>query len=170
MINNNNKYMRGYILKIKKTTLLRLSFIINMLLFVILTILSIVIFNLPNMWFFSFCIFLGSHLIIKSFLFSLDSACYFGILLFCIGAFYALCISQNIMIMYPVFISMSFTCSSFFTFFIYDQQFQFFLSLSLFFVTVAILLFIIKLISIWFFLAIILIIVLLLLSKFLTLK
>lgn len=162
--------MRGYIFKIKKTTLLRLSFIINMLMYILATVLSVVIFDMPNMWFFGFCLFLGLHLIIKSCLFALDSACYFGSLLFCIGLFYILSICVNVTNMYPVFLSLSFTCASFFTFYFYNEEFQFFLSLSLFFVTIDILLFIINLFSFWFFLAIILIIMLLLISKYLTIR
>ena len=166
----NNNIMNGRLFKIKKTTLLRLSFIINMLFFITSTILSLTVFKLPDLWFFSFCLFIGIHLIIKGGLFYLDSACYFGFTLFFCGLFYIQNIILNILYVYPAFVILSFAIASLFTFYLFKESYHFFLALSLLFVSIATLVYIINLISIWIFLAIISVVVLLLIGRYLLIK
>ncbi len=162
--------MNGRFLKIKKTTLLKLSFIINIILFIFSNIVFNIFYYIPNIWFYSFCFFIGNYLLIKSILFKLDSACYFGILLFLLGTFYLLVFFNNTLVFYPIYICLAFLCASFFTFYFYKQSFQFFLAISLFFVMMGALLYMLNLISLLFFLAILCVIVLLLLVRYLTLK
>ena len=161
--------MKGRFLKIKKTTLLRLSFIFNIFLMILFTSLFMYKNIVPDIWFYFFILFLGVHLLVKSFLFNLDSACYFGSILFSLGIFYIICIRYEIIYFYPVFILFSFSIGSFFCFYFFNQKFQLFLAISLFFVSITLFLFLNNLISIYFFLAIIVLCVLSLLSNYLML-
>ena len=162
--------MKGRLFSIKKTTILRSSFILLFLLYIVIFILSLTIVKIPNLWFFAFCFFVGLQLMIKSFLFKLDSSCYFGVTLFLVGIFYFHSIYFNIVNFYSVFIELSFSISSFVVYVIFKQPFQFFISLSLFFVAIITLIFILNLISLWIFLAFILVIVLLLVCSYFMIK
>ena len=162
--------MKGRVLNIKKTTILRLSFILSIILFVSASVLGGVFLEDKNTWFFFFCFFVGCHLLIKSALFHLDSSCLFGHVLFYIGIFYFYCIWFDIIKFLPVFILLSFAVGCFFTHCIFDRPFQLFLSFSIFFVDIGLLLLIINLISFWIFLAIIVFSVLLLVVRFFTIK
>ena len=161
--------MRGRIFTIKKTTILRLSFIINLLLFVASSLISFFVIKNYNLWFFMFCLFIGLHLIIRSFLFKFDSSCYFGFLLLFVGIFYLYCLFFNLS-MYPLFILLSFSIASYLTAFFYKQNFHYFLSISLILVDIGLLLYMINIITIWIFLAIILAVVILLICRYFTLK
>lgn len=162
--------MRGRILTIKKTTILRLSFILNILFFVASSIISFLVIKNNDLWFFMFCIFIGTHLIIKGILFKFDSSCYFGSLLLAIGLMYIYCLCLNILNFYPVFLVISFSLSSFLTGFFFKQQFHYYLSFSLYFLSLDLLFYMINLISIWIFLAILAVIVVLLVCKYFTIK
>ena len=161
--------MRGRIFTIKKTTILRLSFIINLLLFVASSVISFFVIKNYNLWFFMFCLFIGLHLIIRSFLFKFDSSCYFGFLLLFVGIFYLYCLLLNLA-MYPLFILLSFSIASYLTAFFYKQSFHYFLSISLILVDIGLLLYMINIITIWIFLAIMLAVVILLICRYFTLK
>lgn len=162
--------MRGRILSIKKTTILKLSFVLNLLLFVVMSILSFVVIKNNDLWFFMFCIFIGLHLIIKSMLFKFDSSCYFGSLLLSIGLMYVYCILLNITNFYPTFLIMSFAFASFITGFFFKQTFHYLLFFSLIFVSLDLLFYSINFISIWIFLAILSLIVILLICKYLIIR
>lgn len=162
--------MRSYFLSIKKSNWLLISILLNSFLFIVGSVIAFVVFNNFNAWFFIFCINVGCHLIFKSCLFKFDSGCYFGTILLLIGVFYFYCSIINILYMYIVFVLLSFCVASFVTFYFYKQPFHLFLSLSLLFVTIGLLLFIIKFISLWFFLAIIAVSVILLILKFCLLR
>lgn len=159
--------MRGRIFKIKKTTLLKLSFCINLLFYIIFTILSFICINIPNLWFFGFCFFIGVYLIIRSILFALDSSCYFGILLLCIGLFNYYSSLFDIINFGVVFVVLSFSIASLFTYYFFNQTFHLFLSISIYFVALDVFVFILNLISIWIFLAILSIVVISLISRYL---
>lgn len=162
--------MKGRLFTIKKTTLLRLSFIINILLFITSSLIDFLVIKNYNLWFFVFCIFIGLHLLIRSFLFKFDSSCYFGFLLLFVGGFYLYCLLLKLVEFYPVFLIISFSLASYFTAFIYKQNFQYYLSFSLIFVALGLVLYLINLISILIFVAIILAVVLLLVCRYFTLK
>ncbi len=162
--------MKGRIFTIKKTTILKLSFIFNVLLFITSSLISFLVIKNYNLCFFMFCIFIGLHLLIRSFLFRFDSSCYFGFLLLFIGGFYLYCLLLNLQEFYSVFLLMSFSLASYLTAFFYQQNFQYYLSFSLIFVSIDLFLYLLNIISILIFLAIILLIVVLLLCRYLTLK
>ena len=162
--------MRSTIVGIKKTTLLRLSFILAFLSYTVSVILSLTIFKIDNLWFFSFCFFVGFVLITKAFLFHLDSSCFFGTVLFFVGFFYFYCMFFGIYFVYPVFLILAFSIASFITFDIFYQPFQLILALSLFFTSLATFIFILKIISLKIFLAILFAIVLLLICGIFVIK
>lgn len=162
--------MLGRLSSIKKSYWLFFSAIINILLFLSGSIFCYIFFDLYNAWFFIFCICVGCQLIIKSLLFHYDSSCYMGTVLFLVGIFYFYSIILNLYYLYPVFILLSFSMASLITFYFYKQPYHFILALSLFFVTLALLFFLINKISIYIFLAILLLSVILLIVKYFTLK
>lgn len=162
--------MQGRFLTIKKSSWLALSLILNATFFIVSSFLSIFLLHQYDYWFFFFCFFVGLHLIFKCLMFRFDSCCYFGTLLFFIGFFYFYCSFFEISRFYSVFILFSFCIASYITSFFYYQPFQFFLSISLFFVSIGLILYIINYISLLFFLAFLVLGVLILLMKFLTLK
>lgn len=159
--------MRGRILSIKKTTILKLSFVINILLFLVSSVLSFVLVKNYDLWFFAFCIFIGLHLIIKSCLFKFDSSCYFGTMLLTVGLFYVYCSMLSIINFYPVFITLSMSLASFFTAFFYKQNFHYYISFALYLLSIFLLFFMINYISLWIFLAILACLVLLLVGRYL---
>ena len=145
--------MQGRLFSIKKTTILRLSFIINFILYFSSLVFSFTILKVDNLWFFSFCVFMGLELLIKSALFKHDSSCYFGISLFFIGFFYFYCYFLQILNIYIVFLLISFSFASFSTYSLFRQPFQLYGSLSLFFASISTFIYIINVISFSIFLA-----------------
>ena len=154
--------MQGRIFSIKKTTILRLSFIINLILYFTSLVLSFTILNIKDLWFFSFCCFIGIQLLVKSILFRHDSSCFFGIILFLIGFFYFYCFYLGIFQFYIVFMLSSFSISSFTTYYFFNQPFQFAVGLSLFFASISTFIFILNIITLLIFLALLMVNVLLL--------
>lgn len=159
--------MRGRILRVKKSAWLIISFVCNLIAFLAFSLVSVLMLKDIDAVFFLFCFFTGIHQIVKGFMFKLDSSCYLGHILFFIGCFYFLCLGLSIKWVYPVFIVLAFAFSSFIVGVMFREPFQLFLSLSLLFVGISLLLFLMKLISIWIFVAIILLSMLLLFIRFL---
>lgn len=162
--------MRGRILGMKKTTILKLSFILSGLLFVGLSTLSFIQNGLNNDYFFFFCLCAGAHLGLKSALFRLDSSCFLGSVLFFVGGFYFYCLFFDILFIFPSFVLLAFCVAFFITHCFFGRKNQFFLAFILLFVAIFTFLFQIKSISLAFFLALMGIIVLLLVVRFLTIK
>ena len=158
--------MKGKILSIKKTTISKLSFIINSVIYLVVTLLSFLIFDIDNFWFFSFLIILGFHLIIKSLLFHLDSYCYFGTTLFIAGLLYLYCYFLKIINFYYIFVIISFSISSFICGYIFEQYFHYIISFSIFFIDIFCFLYALNLISIWIFLAILVLNMLILIGSY----
>lgn len=161
--------MTGRFLNVKKSTWLMMSLIFNLMVFAGLSIFFAVKFKDFNNAFFFFCIATGFHQVFKSMLFKFDSSCYFGILLLLIGVFYLLLKYLLVLWLYPSFIVFAFAIASFITGCFYKEPFQLFLSLSLFFVSIGLLLFLLKIISIWIFVAILVASVLILIIRFFSL-
>lgn len=169
VVYRNNTNMKGRIFSIKKSTWLMISLILNIVIFLTLSIFSIVIDADYDNIFFLFCLGTGIHQIVKGVLFKFDSSCYLGISLLLVGFFYFFSKMIGILWLYPVFILLSFSFSSFSIGYFFKQPYHFFLSISLFFVCLGLLLFLFKIISVWFFVAILVCCVLLLIVRFLTL-
>ena len=147
--------MKGRIFGIKKTTVLKLSFVVTSTIFLLCSALSERLLSIPNLWFYSFLIATGIYLIIKSALFRLDSACFFGSLLLIMGVSYLYCYFLKILNFYSVFVLLSFSLASLFSGYFFKQNFQYLLSFSLFFIAIFCFLFLLNIISLWIFLAII---------------
>lgn len=162
--------MKGRILGIKKTTVLRLSFILSMGLFLLLSTLSFVVMGANNDYVFYFCVFAGFHQLVKSGLFHLDSAFLFGGQMFFVGFFYFYCNWFNIMFIYPTFAVLAFSISFFFCHCFFKRENQFFLAIIFLLASIFTFIFQAKLISLAIFLALMGISVLLLIVRFLTLK
>ena len=162
--------MKGRVLGIKKTTILRLSFILSIGLFSLLSTISFVFKGLNNDYFFYFCFFAGFHQLIKSWLFHLDSAFLFGSQMFFVGLFYFYCNWFDIVFIYPTFIVFALAIAFFLCHCFFKRENQFFLAMLLFFVSFFTFIFQINLISLAIFLALLGIIVLSLVVKFLTIK
>jgi len=144
--------MKGRVLSIKKTTILRLSFIVNFLLFLLLSFLSI--YNgQKDYFFFIFCVLLGGHLLIKSVLFKLDSSCFFGCVLFFLGCFYFYCQAFALELFFIVFLLIAFSTSCLFTHTFFEGSILLPIAISTYFASIFTFLFIIKSISLIFFLA-----------------
>ena len=120
--------MQGRIFGIKKSTWLKISGGINLSLLVFFILFSIFFIKNYYLWFFFLCIFTGLHSLIKSFLFKLDSACYFGFLLFLIGVAGFFAYYFNLDFKYFYFLS-AVGVASILTFFFTHQKFQFFFGL-----------------------------------------
>lgn len=147
--------MRGRIFHIKKTTILSVSFWLAILLSITAIVLSMVLFQNFNIWFYFFSLFCGIYLSIKSALFGLDSSCYFGSLLTLVGAFGILIDILHLFEIQSVYFLLSFSFASFTTYCFYSQKFQLYIAIALFFVTTAWFLCKINLLSIWIFIAIV---------------
>ena len=162
--------MRGRVLNIKKTTLLMLSFILQTLLFLCLSTITIFVWKQENLYLFVFMLCVGIHLIFKSLLFRLDSACYFGIVLFCLGIFYFYCFYLKILPFYVVFVLISLAIASLVCGMFFSQPLHYTFVVFCIFLVIGVLLFLIKNISLIVFLAIVVVSVLLLVVRILSFK
>lgn len=162
--------MKGRILGIKKTTVLRLSFVLSMTLFVLLSGLALYFKGLCDDYFFYFCVFAGMHQIVKGGLFYLDSAFLFGCQMFFVGFFFFYTAWFDISFVFVSFILLSFALSFFLTHIFFKRENQLFLAILFVFASFFTFIFQMKLISLAIFLALLGIIVLLLVVRFLTLK
>lgn len=128
--------MTGRFLGIKKSIILRWLAVLFILLFAVLVYCSISVFEKPEIWFFSFCLCLGLFEIAKSFMFNLDSAFYFGILLTFLGVAGYVFTFTNTQHYVSVFILSTFALASLFTYSVTEQRFHLIIAFSLFFVAI----------------------------------
>ena len=148
--------MRGRIFGIKKTTILRCSFIFAWILSFLGIALSVWLFHDEQLWFFFFTFFQGFHLLLKGAFFNLDSSSYFGLSLVFVGISGIVTrFVQNIQPFVIALYFLSFGLSSFIIGIKFKQKYQIILSFLLFFVATNFALFKLKLFSLPIFLAII---------------
>ncbi len=159
--------MRGRILNIKKSSILRCSFLLTWLLIIGEILLSTLLLKNNYLWFYGLCLFLGLHLLLKSTLFHLDSCCYFGFLLFFIGISGILANFTPLGHIFLTLITFAFGLASILTYLFFDQQFHFFIAIILFFVAIGVFFSQIGLIPFWISLAILAVGVLLFILKYL---
>lgn len=146
--------MRGRVFGIKKTDILKCTFFIALISTIVFTVLSCVLIKNYYCWFYGFCLMFGLHFLIKSWLFRLDSCCYYGSLLFFIGLSGILMLFTFLATYFVSMLIFSFFMASFLTFIFFRQYFHAFLSFFLFFAGVSQVLYEIKLIPFWISLAI----------------
>ncbi len=129
-----NKAMKGRFAGIKKTYLLRGAASFAFVLFVVGTILSVSLFKIPSLWFFSFCVAIGYFELAKGMLFKLDSSFYLGTLTFLIGVSGFAFLTTNTVDYSPFYISAAFIISSIAAFVVCKQRFHLIFAYSTFFV------------------------------------
>lgn len=148
--------MRGRIFGIKKTTILKCSFILFWILSFAGIALSIWLFHDEKLWFFFFTLFQGLYLALKGSFFNLDSALYFGLSLVFVGiSGIIVTFVQDVQPFAFSFYFFSFALASFFIGIKFKQKYQIILAFLLFFVTADIILFKLKVFPLPIFLAII---------------
>lgn len=117
--------MRGRIFGIKKSTILKISGWANLSLIIFFVLFSIFVLKNDFLWFFFFSFFVGVHLLTKSALFGLDSACFLGFLLLFVGVAGFCSYYFDLPFKYFYFLS-SLGLASIFTFFFFGQRYQLF--------------------------------------------
>ena len=116
-------FMEGRIFGVKKINILRASCIVNFSFFVTSIFLSIFVLKVPKYWFDFFMIFVGMYLLTKSYLYKMDSNCYLGFLLLFLGA---LLFTNTYFNLDYVFIAivLSFAVASILTYLFFKQKFH----------------------------------------------
>lgn len=148
--------MQGRIFGIKKSYILIGLLVLLSSIFLATTLLTILVFNLYYLWFFIFCLCCGLYQFAKGILFKFDSCFYFGVLLLFVGGigFYVTFSGENYF--QSVYYILAFASASYFTFVFFNQKFQLYIAILLYFATLFWFLAKIKIISIPIFLALIL--------------
>jgi len=144
--------VKGYFLGIKKSIVLRISAIVNIIIALFFIIFTSLYFKIYDIWFFIFSICTGNYFILKSILFLSDASCYLGSLLFSIGIIGLLIKFLNLnnsMVLY--FLCVSFTSLIVCIFF--KQSFHMFLTITFLLESAFLLLFLQKIINLTIFLA-----------------
>ena len=126
--------MYGRILGIKKTLFLRGFAVFATLCFVALCLLSVYVFKIPDLWFYGFCLCLGSFEILKSMLFKLDSSFYLGTLVEGIGVVGFIFCFLHTPHLAPFYILLAFISASLLTSLFCGQRFHLIIAFSLSFV------------------------------------
>lgn len=145
--------MEGRVFKIKKSILLIVSAFLFFSAFITLTLISIFVWKIADLWFYSFCLCLGIYELIKSNFFRLDSSLYIGTLLVFIGAFgYVFWFTKTISFA-PLYILSAFASASIITFFKTGQKFHLIFAYSIIFVAIFVFLLLKSLISLHIFIA-----------------
>lgn len=147
--------MRGRIVGVKKTKILKFVLITHLLLFLTAILINILIIpNYPAFWFFAFSFFVGTYEVLKSRLFKLDSGFYLGSLLTLIGISGFIFLFTNTTEYVCEYLLTDFILASFLTYLVCGQKFHLVIMYSLFFALVFTLLFTFSYISLPIFIAI----------------
>lgn len=123
--------MTGRIFRIKKSTIMKAFALLFFLCFLGFIFLSYFVFKKPDLWFYSFCLFLGLFQILKSKLFKYDSSFYLGTLLNGIGISGFVYIFTNTIDFAVFYILLSFVLASVLTYIFCGQRFHLIIAYSL---------------------------------------
>lgn len=126
--------MNGRFLGAKKSIILRVTAIIMFFLFIALTLLCVLLFKIPELWFFSFCFCISIYQIEKGFLFNIDNSHYIGVLLLTISITGYLAYFLKATLYLAVLIPACFCAASLSTYFKFKQKFHLILAFSISFV------------------------------------
>lgn len=147
--------MRGRIVGVKKTKILKFVLITYLLLFLTAILINILLIpNYPAFWFFAFSFLVGTYEVMKSRLFKLDSGFYLGSLVTLIGISGFIFLFTNTTEYICEYLLTDFMLASLLTFLICGQKFHLVIVYSLFFALVFTLLFTFSYISLPIFIAI----------------
>lgn len=143
--NGQNRYVRGRILKIKKSTLLKASFGLASILFIFSSIFFIFFSRYQDFWFYCFLLEAGFCVFLRGLFLKIDSSYFLGLLMFFVGAMYFYTFFVNISHVFPSFLPLSFALASLLTYACFQNKlhaksfvFFVFLSLSIFFFQISI--------------------------------
>ena len=139
--------MTGRFLGIKKSTILKASALFFFWAFLAFLFVSIFYLKSPEIWFFGFCLFVGSFELVKSFLFRFDTSLYLGLLLFSIGVFGFVFTYTNTSQYAGFYVALAFIFASTLTYFFTGQRFHLIFAFSTIFVSLYSLLYVKNLIS-----------------------
>lgn len=128
--------MKGRIFGIKKSTILKLTAILFVAGFFAYLFTCIFYLKSPILWFFGFCLFVGSFELFKSLLFKYDSCLYIGSLLIFIGTAGIVSIYTNTTQYAPYFVLLSFCLASIFTYVFTGQRYHLVIAFSIYFVCI----------------------------------
>ena len=123
--------MEGRVFGMKKSIVLLAVAISMFFCFITMLFLSIFLFKIPSLWFFSFCACVGLYELTKSFLFRIDSSLYLGSLLTSIAFVGFFCLFSSNMTYFPVLIPACFCFSSITVFLFFKQRFHLILAFSI---------------------------------------
>ncbi len=116
--------MNGNFLGIKKTLILKVSALLFSWAFLAFLFICIFLLKNPILWFFGFCLFLGTFEIIKSLMFKLDSSLYIGTLTTSIGTAGFIFIYTNTSNFAGYYIALCFIIASIITYIFCKQKFH----------------------------------------------
>ena len=116
--------MNGNFLGIKKTLILTVSALLFSWAFLAFLFICIFLLKNPILWFFGFCLFLGTFEIIKSLMFKLDSSLYIGTLTTSIGTAGFIFIYTNTSNFAGYYIALCFIIASIITYIFCKQKFH----------------------------------------------
>lgn len=126
--------MRGRIGNIKKSHILNAILTSFSLVYLVFIILNIVMFSeYKTIWFYAFCVLAGLYEIVKSRFFKLDSAFYFGSVIFLVGISGFLYTLTPTIQFLSVYLLSAFALASLLTFIVCGQKFHLIIFYSLFF-------------------------------------
>lgn len=145
--------MRGRIFGIKKSYILLSLLVFVCAVFLSTSLVSIFVFNLYYLWFFIFCLCCGVFQLVKGILFRFDSCFYFGVLLLLVGGIGFYTTFSGDVYFQSVYYILAFAIASYFTYVFFNQKFQLYLSILLYFADLIWLFVKIKFISLGIFLA-----------------
>ena len=132
----NINYMRGRILGVKKTYILRFLIVALFLLFTIFVFLNIFVIPYRTLWFYAFSFLLGIYEVSKSRLFKLDSGFYLGSLLIFIGISGFVFTLTKTDSYWCLYLLADFFIASFLTFLVCGQYFHLIFDFSLLFIII----------------------------------
>ena len=126
--------MRGRIGNIKKSKILNVTLISFLILFIAFIPINIIVLNeYKTLWFYAFSTLVGLYEIIKSRFFKLDSAFYFGAVIFLIGISGFIFTFTNTFEFLNVYLLSDFALASLLSFMVCGQKFHLIILYSLFF-------------------------------------
>ena len=146
--------MQVRIFGVKKSLILTSLFVVLCAGFISTSLLTILLYKNYYLWFFIFCLSCGFYQLAKGVMFRFDSALYFGILLLSIGGVGFYTIFSGNGRFQSVFYILSFASASYFTYLAFNQKFQLFLAILIYFACIMWLLVKINIFSVEIFVAI----------------
>ncbi len=114
--------MKSRIFKIKKSTILQVSFVLAFILFCFTSIYFIFFSNFKDFWFFAFLMEAGFCVLLRGGFLRIDSSYFFGALMLAVGGGYFYCFFMGILYVYPSFILMAFAFACLVSYMLFNNR------------------------------------------------